>query len=226
MRSHIGSMGFLVLLALAGCDKGSTGGAAGDVSVALKGAPEPAAGVKPPNLAGVAHVLVTLQEVDLRVVPAPEDKSAARSDTAPDGDDHWISVSLVDHAPFDLMTLQRSEATALGKIAAPPASRITQVRLVLDKQGDHRVVLTDGTTCSLDLSRVPAMGVRIAHPFAAIDVDDHTPVQVVVELDVVQSLRVVSACAYRLEPVIEVSGIKRGEVPDQRPERGAGDSMP
>jgi hypothetical protein len=221
MRSNIGCTGFLALLALAGCNKGGTGSGAGNVSVALTGAPGATASIKPPNLVGVAHVYVTLQEVDLHFIPAPADNSGARNDTALDGDDHWISANLADHTTFDLMTLQGGATAALGKIAARPAGQITQIRLVLDKQGDHRVVLTDGVICSLDLSQVPAAGIRIAHPFAAIDVDDHTPVQVVVDFDVVRSLRVVGACAYRLEPVIEIDAVKRGEAAADQPERGA-----
>jgi hypothetical protein len=226
MRSNIGCMGFLALLALAGCDKGGAGGGAGNVSVALTGAPGAAAWIKPPNLVGVAHVYVTLQDLDLHFMSPPADTSGARNDTALDSDDHWISVNLADHTTLDLMTLQGGATAVLGKIVARPAGQITQIRLVLDKQGDHRVMLTDGATCSLDLSQVPATGTRIAHPFAAIDVDDRTPVQLLVDFDVVKSLQVVGACAYRLEPVIEIAGVKRGEVPDDQLEGGAGNSVP
>jgi hypothetical protein len=215
MRSHLGTVGFLALVALAGCTKGgsSTGDGAGNVAVAITAAAAKAGDIVPQNLMGVAHVYVTLQEVDLHVVPST-DTSGTPGEIADDDDRHWISVALPSSSTFDLMALQGGVTAALGKVVALPMSKITQIRLLLDKQAAHSVMLTNGATCSLDLSEVPATGIRIAHPFAAVDVDDKTPVRVVVDLDVVQSLRMTSTCAYRLDPVIEIVRVDRGDFPD------------
>jgi hypothetical protein len=210
----------VAFLALAGCTKGSGGAGegAGNVSVAITAAAANAANlppqnIVPPALVGVAHVYVTLQEVDLHVVPAT-DTSGTPDDI--DDDRHWISVALPANATFDLMALQNGVTAALGRVVVLPAGKITQIRLILDKQAVHSVVLTNGTTCALDLSEVPATGIRIAHAFAAIDVNDMSPIRVVVDLDVVQSLRMTGTCAYRLDPVIEVARVDR-DVSDDNP---------
>jgi hypothetical protein len=218
MRSHIGSFGLVAFLALAGCTKGSggTGEGAGNVSVAITAAAAKAADVVPQNLVGVAHAYVTIQAVDLHVVPAT-DTSGTPDDI--DDDNHWISVALPANATFDLMALQNGVTAALGRVVVLPAGKITQIRLILDKQAVHRVMLTNGSTCALDLSEVPATGIKIAYPFTAIDVNDMNPLRVVVDLDVVRSLRMTGTCAYRLDPVIEVAGVDRGDFSDD--EKGA-----
>jgi len=205
MRSDLRSCTFLAVLALAGCSSGSStsDGSAGSVAVALTVAPigSNVLYVLPDN-ASVAHVDVSLKSIDLHIVPS--DASGPADDIADDDDDPgaWHSLTLPAPATIDLMTLVKGLPYSLGRFSVVPAGKITQIRLVLDKDGPHDVVLADGAKCSLDLSHVPATGVKIVHPFAPIAVDGQSPIQVVLDLDVVHSIREAARCAYVLDPVI------------------------
>jgi hypothetical protein len=203
----------VAIFALAGCrqSSGSSGNAVGGVSLALTEAPFAVALTHAPlDLTNIAHVYVTLQQVDLHVVPAP---SKQGSDPSVD-DGSWRSVPLSATPTIDLMALHGGISTALGSLLAPPAGKITQIRLILDRQGDNRVVLSSGVSCALDLSEVPGTGIKINRPFVAIDVDQHEAVRIVIGLDLRQSLLANGACSYKLEPVISLESVERDAVDD------------
>src|SRR5262245_9167384 len=112
---------------LFGCAE-SSGGASFRLSGAQK-APE-----------GVARVYVTLDRLDAHVVDAarlagdqPEQGGAV--------DDGWRSVRLPVDRTFDLVRVGGG-TTSLGELDVT-AGRITELRMVLDEQGDNRVVLKD-----------------------------------------------------------------------------------
>ena len=222
MISHFRPMTLVAILALAGCRQGSgSGSGVGGVTLALTDVPSAAAPAHAPlDLTGVAHVYVTLQQVDIHVVPAPT-QGPDEGDPSVGNDGGWRSVPLSATPTIDLMALRGGVVTSLGSLLGPPAGKITQIRLMLDRQGDNRVVLASGTSCALDLAEVPGTGIKIIHPFVAIDVDQREALRIVLSLDLRQSLMASGACSYRLEPVISLESVERDAV-DDHPQGGPG----
>jgi len=171
----------------------------------------------PPEVsaARVAHVYLTIQEVDVHVATTPTIVPLDHGvDEDTDVGGRWIATDLRTPRTIDLMTLQGGVAAALDPVVSLPAGQITQIRLVLDRAGDHQVVLTDGTRCTLDLSQVPSTGVKIANPFPPVQVGDGTPVRIVVAVDLEHSLSVTGMCSYRLDPVINIYTVEYSDFYD------------
>jgi hypothetical protein len=97
---------------------------------------------------------------------------------------------------------------SLGKLELP-SGKITQIRLFLDPNGKNQVELTSGQTCALDLAAVPPTGIRINHPFKALDVEASSELKLVVDFDLKESLDQSGPCSFALKPVIKLKRIER-----------------
>jgi hypothetical protein len=210
------SLALAAALTVAACGGESSGGAAIEV------AGEPSA------LDGVARVYLTLDRLDAYVVDGtlrpqvasqvgartnPTDKEAAqpeeRGANVPDG---WRPVRLpVDHT-IDLMGVR--DAKSLGELDVG-SGKITQLRVVLDEQGDNRVVLKDGHSCVLDLSRIPSLGVNVSHPQLPAEFDDRHRVRLTVDFRLDEALTRGDPCSFALAPSMEIKAIdKLGDEPE------------
>jgi hypothetical protein len=172
----------------------------------------------PPDMASLAHVEVTLSRVEVHVAGADADDDADEAsddDKAGDksGDDNdgagagWRTVT-AKAGTFDLVALQNDVRTTLGSLELPDG-KITQIRLFLDPNGKNQVELTSGEICPLDLDAVPPTGVKINHPFKALDVEDSSKLKLVVDFDLKESLDQTATCAFALKPVIKLKRIER-----------------
>jgi hypothetical protein len=155
----------------------------------------------PPDIASIEQVVVSLDRVEAHV--AGED--GGPGDHA--GDAGWRIVT--DHAgSFDLIALRNDVRATLGALELPEG-KITQIRLFIDEDADNRVQLVNGESCALDLSHVPPTGVKINHPFKALDVEDSSWIRIVVDFDVADSLDQTGSCAFSLKPVIKIKRVER-----------------
>ncbi|HEV8548592.1 MAG TPA: DUF4382 domain-containing protein [Polyangiaceae bacterium] len=194
---------FLGLLLLAACSKTT-------VTVELTDAP--------PDAASLEHVEITLSRVEVHVAGGDDDSSDDGADkhedsgeTADGGSDDgsagWHTVA-APAGTFDLVALQNDVRATLGKLELP-SGKITQIRLFIDPNGKNQVELTGGETCPLDLASVPPTGVKINHPFKALDVEDSSELKLVVDFDLKESLDQSGTCSFALKPVIKLKNVEK-----------------
>jgi hypothetical protein len=177
----------------------------------------------PPDTAAIEHVFVSLERVEVHVAgsDASEDEQGKSEDAsdagdeadsggssgADDGPGGWRTVA-AKAGTFDLVGLQNDVRATLGELDLPNG-KITQIRLFIDGAGKNEVVLTTGATCALDLSNVPPTGIKINHPFKALDVAGSSKLTLVVDFDLSESLEQADACAFTLKPVIKLKSVER-----------------
>jgi hypothetical protein len=163
----------------------------------------------PPDTAAIEHVFVSLDRVEVHVAGSDESE-AEGGGTNGAGDDAtgWRTVA-PKAGTFDLVALQNDVRATLGELDLP-SGKITQIRLFIDGAARNEVLLTSGATCSLDLSSVPPTGIKINHPFKALDVSESSKLTLVVDFDLNQSLDQAGACAFTLKPVIELKTVEKG----------------
>jgi hypothetical protein len=176
------------LLTMSGC-----GGGASTLALSLTDAPA--------DLATIRAALFTIGPVDVHVAGGGDEQG----DAAGGEETGWLTL---DHPAetFDLLLLQNEVVAPLGEFHLP-TGKITQIRVHLDAAGRNEIHLADGRICPLDLADVAAEGVKINHPFKALDLQaDHTT-SVVVDFDLRESLSHDGddACAFRLKPVIKLA---------------------
>lgn len=175
----------------------------------------------PPDTSSIEHVYVSLEHVDVHVAgddandASEEQSDAGASDDAADGEDKgdandagWRTVT-PKAGTFDLVALRNDVRAALGELELP-SGKITQIRLFIDTGARNEVVLTTGETCPLDLSSVPPTGIKINHPFKALDVTDSSKLNLVVDFDLDESLEQAGTCAFTLKPVIKLKHVEKG----------------
>jgi hypothetical protein len=185
-------------LVLAGC--GST-----TVTVELTDAP--------PQTDSLEHVYVSLERVEVHVAGSDEDEDKSNTgkpetDGSAADDGGWRTVT--PHAgTFDLLALRNDVRAELGKLELP-SGKITQIRLFIDPAARNEVVLTSGGTCALDLGMVPPTGVKIIHPFKALDVEDSSKLNLVVDFKLDESIDQTGTCSFALKPVIELKHAEKG----------------
>lgn len=179
-------------LALIGC-----GGGTGTVALRLTDAP--------PDTDNMAAVTVSLRRVDVHVAGEKEeaqgDEDKSTKETGHAGGWHTLTMS-PPHA-FDLLKLQNDVSEALGELSLPPG-KLTQIRLFVDDTGKNEVTLKTGQSCRLDLKGVDREGIKINHPFKALDVKEGQTLEVLVDFDLKESVSKEGDCAYRLAPVIKL----------------------
>ena len=174
-------------LALAGC---GGGGVVVDITDA------------PPDLATIDHVYISLGSVDVHVVDKEDKESGDKEDP-----NKWQTVE-PRAGRIDLMALQNDVTQTLGELDLP-GGKITQIRLFIDEEAENEVIQKDGQVCALDLSSVDKTGLKINHPFKAIDVEER--VRVVVDFDLKESIDQEGDCSYALKPVIKLKTTEPAE---------------
>jgi hypothetical protein len=207
-------------LAIAACGGGETG----TISLKLTDAP--------PDVDNMAAAIVTIARVDVHVAgghdgkdgdddgeksrdagPKKENGKVVRAEVeGGDADDRggWRTlVPAPEMAPYqyDLLKLQNGVTAGLGELPLPPG-KITQIRLHIDPAGTNEIRLKDGQVCKLDLSRVDRTGVKINHPFKALEVVEGQRTEAVVDFDVRESVSKEGECDYRLTPVVKLKSAK------------------
>ncbi len=169
----------------------------------------------PPATESLAHVYVTLAHVDVHVAGSDDDdddseEGAEADDGKSKSSEHeagWRTVT-THGGTFDLVALRNDVRAALGELELP-SGKITQIRLFIDPDGKNEVDLTNGTICALDLSKVPPTGVKINHPFKALDVEDSSKLNLVVDFDLTESLDQTAECSFTLKPVIKLKHVEK-----------------
>lgn len=174
----------------------------------------------PLQLANVKSVNVTLSKVEVHLAG----KEAEHSDSLDGGESEstdggkgesgagWQTVQEGD-LKLDLMQLRNNATQTLGELELP-AGKITQIRLFLDtaKPENNTIAFNDGTVCNLDTSNVDQTGIKINHPFKALDVSSGKTT-VTVDFDAESSVddeRTSSnACDLRLSPVIKIKAVDK-----------------
>lgn len=184
-----------VLVLAAACGSGN-----GTVTLLLTDAPS--------DLAGVTAIKVTLAAIQVHLADKGEAKNGDPADTSIDSDSKWTTLT-PSTKTFDLMTLTNDATAALGSLELPEG-KITQVRLLLDTSKPENNTVALGTTiCNLDTSKVDVKGIKINHPFKALEVNKDGTVEATIDFVASDSITKGSAaCDYRLEPVIKIKKVK------------------
>jgi hypothetical protein len=189
-----------IAAALAGCGNGGT------LELRLTDAP--------PDTDNMASAVVTLAAAEAHYAQGHDDavdvdgdvKGMEKEHLEGDKGDSWVRVT---GAPlsYDLLRLQNGVSELIGAVALP-AGKITQIRLFIDPNGTNAVTLKDGQVCPLILDGVDQTGIKIAHPFKAMDIKDGRTLQVVLDFDLKESVDMTAPCAYHLKPVIKIKSVK------------------
>jgi hypothetical protein len=170
----------------------------------------------PPDMASLAHVELTLGRVEVHVAGSDDGDDSDEPSQLPadnekdkeeDGGAGWQTVA-APAGTFDLIALQNDVRATLGTLELPDG-KITQIRLFMDPNGKNQVELTSGETCAIDLSAVPPTGIKINHPFKALDVEESSELNLVVDFDLKESLDQTGACSFSLKPVIKLKHVER-----------------
>jgi hypothetical protein len=163
----------------------------------------------PPELETIEHVFITLERVEVHVAGDDDDDDDDDAKKGvPDDEERagWRDVVPPTNT-FDLMALRNDVRAALGELELP-SGKITQIRLFIANDGKNEIVLVDGDVCALDLEQVPSTGIKINHPFKAIDVEDSSKVNLVVDFDLTESVDQSGPCSFRLKPVIKLKHVE------------------
>jgi hypothetical protein len=180
----------------------------------------------PPDTTTIEHAFVTLSRVEVHVA-GDDDEAKGGTESAKNGNNDEASVAAGGQGDadgtaedggwrtvtpaagtFDLMALRNDVVATLGELDLP-SGKITQIRLFIDAAGRNEVVLASGQTCPLDLSSVPPTGVKINHPFKALDVQESPKLRIVVDFDLDESLAQSGACSFALKPVIKIKRVEK-----------------
>jgi hypothetical protein len=164
----------------------------------------------PPELENISAVTVTLSAAEAHFAGDDDraddrDGGSIKKDDDGDGDGHWVRVT---GAPltYDLLRLQNGISELIGEIDLPDG-KITQLRLFIDEAGPNNVTLKSGQICALDLGGVDKKGIKINHPFKAMELKGGKRIEVVIDLDVKESVEQDGPCVYRLKPVIKIKSV-------------------
>jgi hypothetical protein len=189
MRNHIDEMRIAIIAcASAVLSFGCSG--TGTLSLSLTDAP--------PDLASMSAVLVTIGSIDVHM-------AGEGGGDRPDGGAVEAGWRTLDRPieTIDLLRLQNDVVAALGEWELP-VGKITQIRLHIDLSGQNQVNLATGQICTMDLHNVDQTGVKISHPFKALDIESGQTTHVVVDFDVKESVSQDDVCVFRLNPVIKI----------------------
>lgn len=216
----------LAALGLAACGTGSSTLNLGLTSNDATAASAAQAARPTGDLIGVKSIVVTVASVSVHVAGGASADPAVPP-TADDGPG-WVVLTDVPKV-YDLVAL-RDDFTAPLASGTVPEGKITQIRLALSTSAPETgegadataaaggpphdvipgaVTELDDTVCDLLVPRSAFRpGIKIVHPFQALPVPAGGTVDAVVNLRVRDSARETTpaGCAYRLNPVIPVTG--------------------
>lgn len=184
----------------------------------------------PASLSLLASVNVTLDKVEVHVVPkdsqggafdpnlpangnstsavpteAQDDNSAYvtnPNDASIDDDAYWQSITLAATS-FNLLALQGNVTAVVGGLDLPTGV-LTQIRLFIDPNATHDVVLKDNSVCTLDVSSVVGKGFKIDDDFPHVPLHDGNTTNFIVDFDLQNSLSQDGNCAFSLHPVFHL----------------------
>lgn len=152
---------------------------------------------------GVTAVKLFVASMDVHVA-GDGAKDADPADDSIDDDGKWTSLSV--GREIDLVQHQgESAADVLGQLELPEG-KITQIRLHLDETRPN-VATYQGVDCDLDLSRINAKGIKISHPFKAIQASGDDAIEAWVDVELDRSLKPSGSC-FQLEPVVKLHRVK------------------
>lgn len=194
----------------------------------------------PANLGLLASVNVTLDKVQVHVVPkgsvggafdpnqgagsaaasaddgAGQDANAAfhtdPNDTSIDDDAYWQTITLAN-SNFNLLALQGNITAVVGGLDVPTGV-LTQIRLFIDPNGVNNVVLASASVCPLDVSRIGQKGLKIDDNFPHTPLHDGNTTTFTVDFDLANSLSQDGDCAFSLHPVFHLRGHDVAHRPD------------
>jgi len=211
-------------LGLAACGQSGTTtlrlGLTSNDAVAAQAALSAAPGGPANDLTNVKAIRVTVARVSVHVAGSAPD--AAVVPAVDDGAPGWVVLTEVPRE-YDLVALQQDFTAPLAS-GTVPSGKITQIRLALTTAGPeegegattpapHDVIVgavteLDDTVCDLLVPHSAFQpGIKIVHPWKALPLPEEGTIDAVVNLRVKESARenTPSGCAYRLNPVIQVS---------------------
>ncbi|MBI5509767.1 MAG: DUF4382 domain-containing protein [Deltaproteobacteria bacterium] len=189
-----GGVRLFVALAVAAWGVSACGDDGATVTIKLMDAP-------PQN---VTAVKIFVKSADVHVVDADKAKDADPNDASIDADDKWSSLAV--DKEIDLVAHQgESAALALGDLSLP-AGKITQIRLQLDLS-KPQTVTQNGVDCAMETDLVPETGIKINHPFKAIDAAGGSASETLIDFDLAESLVAAGNC-FRLKPVLKLTKVK------------------
>lgn len=194
----------------------------------------------PPSLALLASVNVTLDKVQVHVVPKGsegggfdpnlpangnvtstgnpngQDQNSAfvtnPNDASIDDDAYWQTITLNANT-FDLLALQGNVSAVVGGLDLP-SGVLTQIRLFIDPNGTNDVILKDNSVCTLDVSSVVQKGFKINEDFPHTPLHDGNTTNFTVDFDLLNSLSQDGDCAFSLRPVFHLRDHDVGHRPD------------
>lgn len=172
------------------------------------------------DLTNVKAIRVTVARVSVHVAGSAPDGAAVPA--VDDGAPGWVVLTDVPRE-YDLVALKQDFTAPLAS-GTVPAGKLTQIRLALTTAGPvegegpaapapHDVIVgavteLDDTVCDLLVPHSAFQpGIKIVHPWKALPLPEDGTVDARVNLRVKASARenTPSGCAYRLNPVIQVS---------------------
>jgi hypothetical protein len=122
----------------------------------------------------------------------------------PDG---WITVNDAI-GTVDLLSLQNGVTAPLGEV--PLMGAVNGIRMQIDAAGTNRVVLADGTSCALDTTGATEALLSLGDA-AAIETARGGKTTIVVDFLVDESVEAVSACSFRLSPVLTIARVDQAD---------------
>ena len=154
--------------------------------------------------AGVTAVEVFVAAMQVHVVDKDKAKDADPNDKSIDDDNYWESLAV--GRSIDLVQHQgESAAELLGQLDLPEG-KITQIRLVIDTTRPNTATY-QGTKCDLDTSKVEVKGIKIDHPFKALDARPGAKHELWVDFKLDESLTAAGKC-FVLLPKLKLHKVK------------------
>lgn len=174
-------------LALAACG-------AGEGTATLKLMDAPPDGIKAVNVKVLAMAVHVAEE-------------GKKDDASDDDSGGWKTLEV--NKTIDLVAHQgEGAAETLGDLPLPEG-KITQIRLVIDteKPENNTAKKADDSTCNLDVAKVAKKGIKINHPFKALENKAGAKHEVIVDFELDKSLKASGGC-WELEPKLKLHKVK------------------
>jgi hypothetical protein len=155
---------------------------------------------------GVTAVNIKVVSMQVHVVDKDKAKDADPNDSSIDDSDKWVSLAV--GKTIDLVAHQgEGAAEVLGQLDLPEG-KITQIRLVIDtEKPENNTATKNGTVCNLDVAKVAKVGVKINHPFKALDTTAGSKHEILVDFELDKSMKEKGDC-YELEPKLKLHKVK------------------
>ncbi|MDC3954871.1 DUF4382 domain-containing protein [Polyangium jinanense] len=186
------SLGLLAVtsVALAACGGGST------VAIELTDAPV--------TLNSIEKIEVSFGKVDVQSGHSCHGGGAHDARAGREREGKWTTVN-ENAGTFDLLSLRDGVTAPLGEVEV--GGDVRGIRLEIDAAGKNQVILKDGTTCALDTSGVTEATLKIAESAEPIEVARGGRTTIVVDFIAEESIEEVSACNFRLTPVLALKSV-------------------